>query len=75
MLKKRITLILVIALFLIVLCYISIKFINADNIYDDCFSNDFKVVFDKENSIKLNKTYDFSKILNCKNWDEVIIVS
>lgn len=73
--KKKKILILVIALPLIALCYISIKFINTVNINDNCLSNDFNVVFDKENNIKLNETYDFSKILNCKSWDEVIIVS
>ncbi|MBD1263209.1 hypothetical protein HZY62_21665 [Maribacter polysiphoniae] len=75
MIKRKTIIILAIGLFLIVLCYVFIKFYNVSNIENNCLVNDFNAVFEKENSIKLDETYDFSKILNCKNWDEVIIVS
>ncbi len=50
-------------------------FNNVSKIESNCLANDFDSVFEKENSIELGKVYDFSEILNCKSWDEVIIVS
>lgn len=75
MIKRKNIIILAIALFLIATSYVFIKFNNASNIENNCLINDFDKVFEKDNSIKLGEVYDFSKILNCKNWDEVIIVS
>ncbi|MEP5341069.1 MAG: hypothetical protein ABJL44_10035 [Algibacter sp.] len=64
----------VITLFLIALCYVFIKFNNVSNIETNCLVNDFDEVFKKENGLNVGKVYDFSKILNCKSWDEIIIV-
>lgn len=75
MIKRKNIIILTIALFLITISYIFIKFNNASNIKDNCLTNDFEKVFKKENNIKLGEVYDFSEILNCKSWDEVVIVS
>lgn len=75
MFRRKKILILIIALLLIVICYLLIKFNNVNNVENDCLTNEFDVVFNKDNSIKLGETYDFSKILNCKSWDELIIVS
>jgi len=37
-------------------------------------TSNFSEVFEKENSIILNKKYDFSKILHCQLWDKIIIL-
>jgi len=72
--KKKVLLGLI-ALLVIYISYIFIQFNNSENIEKNCLVTDFETVFRKEESIKLDQVYDFSKILNCKSWDEVIIVS
>jgi hypothetical protein len=62
------------AILLIYILYVFIQFNNSKNIEKNCLVSDFETVFGKEDSIKLGKIYNFSKILNCKNWDEIIIV-
>ena len=74
MIKRKNIIILAIGLFLIVLCYVFIKFYNVSNIESNCLVNDFDKVFEKENSLKEGKVYNFSEIFNCKDWDEIIIV-
>lgn len=75
MTKVKKYIVLSIVLTLIIASYVFIKFNNASNIQSNCLVNDFEKVFEKENSLKLGEIYDFSKILSCKSWDEVIIVS
>lgn len=74
MIKRKNIIILAIALFLIALLYVFIRFNNVSNIEKNCLVDDFDEVFEKENSLKLGEVYDFSKIFNCKSWDEIIIV-
>lgn len=74
MIKRKNIIFLVITLLLIALGYVFIQFNSASNIEKNCLTYDFDGVFEKENSLKLDKVYDFSKIFNCKNWDEIIIV-
>ncbi|UJH68663.1 hypothetical protein [Allomuricauda sp. SCSIO 65647] len=77
MIKRKTNIIFALGIFLVVLGYIFVKFIEFDNINsgkNDCLVNDFNIVFRKENSIKLGEVYNFSQIFNCRNWDEVIIV-
>lgn len=75
MIKRKNIIILALAIFLIIISYVFIKFNKVSNVKNSCLINDFDLVFKKENSIKSGEIYDFSKILNCKSWDEVIIVS
>ena len=71
--KKRVFLIFI-GLLITVIFYVLIKFNNINDIEKNCLEDDFNKVFKKENSLKLDKVYDLSKILNCKSWDEIIIV-
>ncbi|KAF2519345.1 hypothetical protein E0W68_03065 [Flavobacterium salilacus subsp. salilacus] len=73
MTRKRI-LLGTISLLLIVILYLFIQFNSVKHIEQNCLTYDFEDVFEKENSLVLNKTYDFSQIFNCKSWDKMIIV-
>lgn len=74
MIKRKNIIILTIALLLIFFGYVFIKFNNVSDIDNNCLVKDFNAVFERENSLKLGEVYNFSKILSCENWDEVIIV-
>lgn len=69
---KRI-LVAIFSLILTLIVYILIQ-LYVNNIEKNCLYFQFDKEFEKENSIVLNKIYNFSKILNCKSWDKVIIV-
>lgn len=74
MTKKKKVIITFSVLFFIVTAYVFIQFSEANNIEETCFDSDFDKALKKENSIRLNEIYNFSKIFNCKSWDEIIIV-
>ncbi len=71
--KKRFISLLVIIL-LIISSYVFIQFNIANNMKGSCFDVEFEKTFKKNDSIELNKIYDFTKIFNCKDWDKIIIV-
>ena len=64
----------VLVFFLIAALYAIIQFNGVDDIENDCLVSGFNEVLKKDKSIVLYKTYDFSKLFNCKSWDKVIIV-
>ncbi|QEE49008.1 hypothetical protein FUA48_05265 [Flavobacterium alkalisoli] len=57
----------------IISIYLYIQFNKAVNVDESCFTSDFEEVFGDKH-LELNKIYDFSQILNCKEWDKMIIV-
>ena len=63
-----------IGLLIIAVFYLFIKFNGVNDVKENCLTDAFDKVFKKENSIQLGKTYDFSEIFNCKEWDDLIVV-
>jgi hypothetical protein len=74
MIKRKKIIVLVSVLFFICISYILLQFNTANNIKESCFESSLNKVLKKGDSLKLDKIYNFSKIFNCKNWNEVIIV-
>ncbi len=73
MTKKRVFIGLIILIIGIV-SYIFIQFNNAYNVEQTCLNTVFEEVLEQEDSIALNKVYNFSEIFTCEDWDELIIV-